>query len=1128
MCRGTRGILIVTLIMVAETVATAQTQTATLVGAVRDATGAVVPAAKVTVVNTETSFRSETVTSNEGSYYVPYLSPGVYRITLEAAGFKRYVNDGVAIRTGETPRVDIQLELGNVTEQVEVTAASPLLATDTSVQGQIMENASLSKLQPPQGEAIRFLNYFPTVVYSGNGGDYHIGGLRTRAIGYTLDGMNAKTPGTNALNDTDAVLLPNAEALENLAVTTSGMSAEVGHSAGGAMSLVFKSGTNQLHGSLDERYVWKRLVHRDYLTQVPLTNIPLYYDWFNGAVSGPVILPKLYNGRNRTFFLFAYGAFLQSGGQPLQFLNVPTPSMQSGNFAFASNSLPIYNPSTIRQNAAGTWISDPYPGNQLPVSQIDPVVKNFLSHNPFSQPNNPAIITATGPQQNFTVSPPKLVHRFLTDYKIDHQFSSRHKIFGRYSYETEPVWYRGGAAWQAQIAWTIVDPSHQLSPEHNYNAVFSDTFIFGPTRFNDFRLGYNRRDFTQSSPTDGTNWSQQLGIANMTATGFPVFSIPTYGYFGNLSGAHQAGQDFQLQDTVTQIKGKHTIKVGYEVMKSQYDSVLQAQPSGTYTFGGTEAPFTPNTGNPFANFLLGTVTSAIYTQSFATWLPKWWHNSMFVQDDWKPMRGLTLNLGLRWSYESPFQTKYGQQSEFDPKAVDPLTGLMGAVTHPKGPLAKGDWNNFQPRLGLAWSFRPKWVFRSSFGVMTQDLTTNGINQNFNEYLGTANVQQAPGNPVPAFRLSQGPPAFGYPVQPNGSVSYVGANYSARSADWFDPNMRMPYTMMWSAGFQYEFARNWLGEVNYQGNAAVGLLENWNINQIPLNISTDPAVLNRIFQSTQSNLPYPQFGAINLFSNFGHSTYHSATARVEKRYTKGLTLVLTYVFAKAIDECDNDGACTGVDYYNRKLEKARAGYDVRQHFQNFLTYELPIGKGRSWMNRGGILNLLLGNWNIMSTWQLESGTPQSVTFAGSPNRYLPQGVFRPNALAPMSQAVARNWSIGPNRFPTSAQNPYLLFSAFAYPASFTVGTLGRNTFVGPSMNWLQLGLSKTFVIRERLKIMIRAEGNNWPLKLPELLLPNAVYNSNSASLFGTFTSLRNPFAEPGQSRPHAVIGGRIEF
>jgi len=239
-----------------------------------------------------------------------------------------------------------------------------------------------------------------------------------------------------------------------------------------------------------------------------------------------------------------------------------------------------------------------------------------------------------------------------------------------------------------------------------------------------------------------------LGIPNVSASGFPVFTVATYGYFGSLSGSHQVGEDYSLQDNFTLIHGKHTIKTGYELLRTSYNSALASQPSGAYTFGGTELPFTPNTGNRFANFLLGSVTSAAYTQTFASWLPRWWHHSLYVQDDWKPMRGLTLNLGLRWTYESPYQSKSGQESQFDPNAIDPLTGLKGAITHPKGPLAKSDWNNFQPRLGLAWSFRPKWVFRSSFGIMTQDLTVNGINQNFTNTAATPMCSRRPEIPGP--------------------------------------------------------------------------------------------------------------------------------------------------------------------------------------------------------------------------------------------------------------------------------------------------------------------------------------------------------------------------------------------
>src|SRR5437867_4342862 len=314
------------------------------------------------------------------------------------------------------------------------------------------------------------------------------------------------------------------------------------------------------------------------------------------------------------------------------------------------------------------------------------------------------------------------------------------------------------------------------------------------------------------------------------------------------------------------------------------------------------------------------------------------------------------------------------------------------------------------------------VFRSSFSIITQDLLVNGFNQNFQEYDGTVNIQQVPGDPRHIFALSQGPPPFQYQVRPDGSTPFVGTNFSARTAHWYDPNMRTPYIMTWSGGIQYQFAQNWMVETLYEGAAGVRLLNNWDINAIPLDISRDTTVLNQVFQATQNYRPYPQFGSIQHFSNYGHNTQHAGTIKVEKRYSAGLTLVSTYTLGKTLSDSDGDGTSTGITYYNRALEKGRASYDIRHHYMNFLIYDFPFGKGRRLLNRRGVLNAIVGDWNAVWTWTLESGAPTTMRFAGSPNRYLP-GASRPNALVPMEQAVVQNWDIGPNRFPTSAQNPY---------------------------------------------------------------------------------------------------------
>src|SRR5205085_1871323 len=235
-------------------------------------------------------------------------------------------------------------------------------------------------------------------------------------------------------------------------------------------------------------------------------------------------------------------------------------------------------------------------------------------------------------------------------------------------------------------------------------------------------------------------------------------------------------------------------------------------------------------------------------------------------------------------------------------------------------------------------------------------------------------------------------------------------------------MRMPYIMSWSADIQYQFAQAWLLETSYQGTAGVGLLNYWNINAIPLNISTNPTVLNQIFAATQNYLPYPQFGQIRHYSNYGHNTYHGGTIRVEKRFSRGTTLNAFYTYAKALDEADGESSATGIDYYNRRLEKGIGAFDVTHRFVDTFTYDLPFGRGRRFLNQGGWPDKVFGGW--MFTWSdtLQSGRAFGVSFAGSPNRYLP-GASRPDILVPFDQALTPNWDIGPNRFPTTAQNKY---------------------------------------------------------------------------------------------------------
>ena len=1123
----------------AASAALAQTTgTATLVGTVTDTTGSVVPGAAVTIINTETKFVHNSVTNSEGSYYVPNLNPGTYRLTIQSQGFKRYVQDGIILRTSEQPRLNVSLELGSVTETVNVEATAPLLETETTATGQVLEGDTIVKIPVLQKYAFRVLLYLPS---TSNINGQHVVGQRERSLGYTMDGIGGKEPVRSMVGSTNQVTSTTIDALQEVKLFTTGMPAEYGHSAGGLLSTVFKSGTNTWHGSAEDRYIQKALIHRTKLEQLPRNN-PFTYHELSATMGGPLYIPGVYNGKDKTFWFFGFQRHHEKASETAT-LAVPSPEMLAGNFNFGGLN-PIYDPDTTAfgQNSmcqpAGSecWYRLPFPNNQIPQSRFDPAVRNFLNRNPYTPENNSqrAIDRAFGPTNNLIAPTNYRSYRTRFDGKIDQQFSPNHKIFGRYSHVRHRSWRD---RLSPEIAWSEYDSRAVPLPIDQRNMVISDTYTISPTMINEIRVGFNRRKSTTMPVTIGENWAQQLGIPNVNAETFPNFQAcnnqsnctggTTFFRQGNLARSYEVGEDLTFQENLTKVLRTHTLKFGWETIRTRYNALVPALPSGSYRFGGTDFPFRPNTGNAFAAFLLGSVSNAEYTQAVTTWLPRWWSHAWYIQDDWKVRRNLTLNLGLRWSYESPFNTKYGFQSQFDPNAIDPITGRMGAITHPSGPLARRDLNNFQPRLGVAWQITPTFVFRSSFGLITQDLMTNGLNQNFEEYFATAALQAPPGDPTPVFKLSQGPPAVQFNMLPDGSVPFRGANFANRDASWFDPNMVLPYVMNWSGGFQWNFSTNWLAEVTYQGSRGVRLLNAWNINQIPLNISTDPNELRTIFQAQQNYRPYPHFGTIRHYSNYGDNSYHGVTFRGEKRYSHGLLVNAFYTFSKALNNGDNDGDVSGVDFYNRALEKGRANYDIRHRFVSVATYELPFGRGRRFMNQGGFLHHLLGGWDLAYTQTFQSGPPITVGFGGSPFNYLP-GAQRPNLVAGVNP-VAEDWNIGPHRFPTQAQVPYLNADAFEYPAAFTPGTMGRNVIEAPGITWPQFSLSKQWnVYGERARFILRWDMNN-PFKSPNYGAPNSTYNLQNLANFGRIgTATRGGFSDIGTASPNHLLVFRLEW
>ncbi|MBK9166966.1 MAG: TonB-dependent receptor [Bryobacterales bacterium] len=1091
------------------------TGTATLVGTVTDTTGAVVPGASITVRNLGTSFVYTGATNASGAYYIPNLSSGNYQLTVENAGFKTHVRSGIVLRINEQPRIDVVLELGAVTESIQVDATPPLLETETAGSGQILDGDTVVKLPVMQKFVHRVLLYMPGMT---NINGQHAVGQRERAIGYSIDGVSAKEPGVGQIGSFSQNMIVSLDAIQEFKMWTTGTPAEFGHSAGGLFSAVFRSGTNEFHGSVEDRYTNGKLIHRSYLEQLPRTGKFDYHEW-GATASGPII-------RNKTFWFAGFQQHYERLSETF-IGTVPSPEMLAGNFSFGGRGFPIYDPASTRLEG-NTWIRDPFPGNVIPQNRFDPVARNVLDQRFWREQTDPGDITPNGPNNNLTIPAFGGFDFKRYDVKLDHQFSPMHKIFGRYSLvrhrnESRPV--RNLREDIAQEFGNVY-----VQPIDQQNIVVSDTYTLSATMINEIRLGFNRRLFQAVPPTFNQDWARQLGIPNASPLTFPDLLTAGGGrLFGLGPGgrSQRVAEDFTFQENFTKVFNKHTVKVGYELMRTRMNALAETFPSGRYRMGATQFPFRPNTGNDFASFLLGTVVQADFTFNAATWLPRWWHHAFYVQDTWRPVRNLTLELGMRWSYESPFSTKYGQQSQFDPTVNDPLTGRLGAIVHRPGHLARRDLNNFAPRLGAAWNFHERAVFRASYGITHVDLMTNGINQNFEEYVATGIVQPLPGDPRHAFTLSQGPPPVQFTFAPDGSVPFQGTNFAGRHASWFDPNMRLPYIQMWSAGVQYQLSGTWLVEGLYQGSAGIGLLNDWNVNMVPLDISRDPAVLTQVFQAVQNFKPYTQFGNIQHFANYGHNTHHMGTLRFEKRYAQGMTLNSFYQLGKTINNADTDGSASGITPYDRSLEKARANYDIRHRFVNVFTLDLPFGKGRRWMNVGGVRDWVLGNWEGAWTQTYQSGPPVTVSFAGSPHRYLP-GALRPNAVLPHDQAVVKDWDIGPHRFPISAQERYYNFNAFAYPDPFTPGNLGRNTFESPGLRWTQVSLSKWFPITERVRFQVRWDINNLT-KEPQFADPNSAYNITNPAVFGTFGGIgRGSFSDIGTARMHHIVVGRVQW
>jgi hypothetical protein len=1097
--------------------AVAQLDTGIFSGRVTDASGAVVPNAPIQVVETTTNFTTDAQTNSEGFYRIPTLRPGSYRMSLKAPGFKTFVREGLELHVGENQEVNIVLELGATSDSVLVTGEAAQLQTESSNNAETLEGTYLQQL--PLYQRYVELTFFllpnidgQGVTYGGNLNGFHIDGLQDSKIGFFQDGTYAAANNNGTIYTTQAI----QSTVEEVKVLGTVLPAEYGHSGGGALVAVQRTGSNEIHGEISEFGRVSAMQQRKYFDLQKLGQVlpgqttaapSELFQEPNATLSGPVYLPKIYNGKNKTFFVFAVERVIEKQGKQNTSISVPTAQELMGNFSLAGTGVTpnqLYYPnSTMLVN--GVWTRTPIPGNIIPPSLIDPVAAKFLGLNVWAAPNAPGTVSNTGPVNNFQGT--YLKKYFSENYtgRVDQQISPTFKIFGNWLYKS--IWQRSP---NPQIAVAAFDSS--LVTEHDYDntATLGVTKILSPTMVNEFRLGYNRFVAHVVGPDVNANIAQLLGIPNVSGAYLPG-GLPLQNSVGTPS--LNVIENFTAKDDVTLVRNKHSFKFGYDLLHIRQNYWTLGNPSGTFSFDSgaglagncpsanlSGASTCPNTGGvgyggvspSLAAFELGAVTG--YSVSFPTaeWLPRDNISGTYFQDDWKFSPKLTLNLGVRWSMESPWHTKYGQYSTFNPTATDPLTGETGTITHPGGNMTNREWQTPEPRIGFAYHAFDKLVIRSGFAMMHVDLglADGGSNssQQLDEYSISSNQSQPSGNPTPLFQLSQGPrPVVFNGLTAAGTQPYTGCTNGALNGNTFltcsgrtttydNPNLHDPYALTWNFGLQYQLFANTMVELTYDGTAGIGNIETPNLNVLPENYDAgNTTALAALTGNSQVYRPYPNFGTITYRANISHSTYHSGTVHVQKRFAHGLYYDTFFTYSKSID-----GSGVGNVDVASNLYKAASSFDRRFRYVGNFTYNIPFGKGQRWMNRGGVLNGLFGNYTLSWTYDVYSGNPVTWGFTNSPYTYLPSFIGiggRPNLIG--TPGLRQDWEdLGGDRFNQGNQNPTISSIAdFAYPGQYMFGNAGRNTFYLPRQIGASFAAYKEFVVKERLRIQLRLDFQN---------------------------------------------------
>jgi len=1100
----------------------AQSITGSITGIVTDATGAVVPGADVTVINLGTNIRSAMKSDASGNYTIPLLPRGDYRVEVSAAGFKRFVRDGIILQVQQTARVDVQLNVGEVADSVVVTADAARLETESATLSKVVDNRSIINL-PLNTRNVYSLVFLTPGVTGSVGASYgemrySVNGARARTMDTMIDGISAAHPTVNGFAGIS--VFPSVDAIEEFKLLGADYPAEFGRSLGSVLNVVFKSGTNQFHGSAYEFLRNSSMDSNNWFDNRRGQKLLSFRrSQFGGVFNGPV-------RKDKTFFMVSLEA-LRERRASSTLASVPTTAERGGDFSATrtttGQAINIFDPFSTRANPAGGFIRDPFAGNRVPTARFDPVAVNTIKYYP--QPNT-APTGLSNNQQNFAGNASKPLDMTQSDYRVDQVISPTQRFFARYSTRLNE-----------DIA-TIFFPDDVKIAEgrinqedHVHGAVADYTNALSPSMILNVRGGFARTLFVYANQGLGFVPSS-LGLPSYIDTAvdnlqFPGFSVSDYRGLGGGDHRRNAFMTYTAVANMTKTMGRHTMKFGTD-MRLMRVNVFEGRNASEYSFGRgmTQGP-NPNqssatAGNGLASLLLGTGSSGSLQANYKNVATQSLYAAGYFQDDIRVNTKLSLSVGMRWDIDFPRTERFNRTNYFDPKVATPASEVIPGIT---GGLVfvgvngiprtqfKADTNNWAPRFGLSWQFLPKTVLRLGFAHVFGPSQQAAAGTIGTMGFRVDNTWVASIDGITPNDLLRNP-------YPRGVAQVVGAAQGVLTQfgnriEATTQDIVSPRTRQMNVNIQRELPFATLLEVAYVGTRGFYLHRNeeggLSLNQLDpalmaMGSRLNEQVTNPFFgtrfaggvlagaRTSRAQLlrPYPQFtDIIPVYSVGASSFYHSLQVSANKRFSKGLQMQLAYTWAKNLDD-----GLSHQDSYNIRASRALTDIDVSHRAVIMGIYELPFGRGRHFgTNWSRLTDILIGNWQVNGIATLSAGTPIGISASNN------AGIF--------NQAIRAN-SVGRSGKLTGAvQNrldAYFDKTAYTQPNAFTFGNMGPRL---PDVRTdgiysFDLSLFKDFRLTERLKVQLRGEALN-AFNTPRFGGPNTTVTSSS---FGAITSQAN--------------------